>query len=79
MGFIWFILVGIAAGYLGSRIYKGEGSGLFLNLLLGIVGGVVGGWAFSLMGFATTSIIGNLITAVVGAVIVLWLYHKLFK
>jgi len=78
MGFIWYILIGIVAGYLAGKIMRGGGFGLLVNLLLGIVGGVLGGWVFGLFGLSTTSIIGNLITSTVGAVLLLWI-ASLFK
>ena len=73
MNFIWYILIGILAGYLAGKITRGGGFGLLTNLLLGIVGGVLGGWVFSLLGFQTTSIIGNLATSTVGAILLLWI------
>lgn len=71
MYWLWYILIGLAAGYLGSLIVKGSGSGILLNLVIGIVGSVLGGWLFRLMGFGTTSMLGSLITSVVGAVVLL--------
>ena len=73
MNFIWYILIGILAGYLAGKITRGGGFGLFTNLLLGIVGGVLGGGVFSLLGFQTISIIGNLTTSTVGAILLLWI------
>lgn len=73
MAFIWYILIGIAAGYLAGRIMRGGGFGWILNLLLGIFGGVLGGWVFSLFGLSSTNIIGNLITATIGAILILWI------
>lgn len=71
------IISGILAGYIASRIQKGEGSGCLINLFLGIIGGLVGGRLFSLIGITAYGWIGEMITAVVGAVIVLWLFAKL--
>lgn len=71
------IICGIIAGYIASKLQKGSSSGLLVNLFLGLIGGVVGGWLFSLLGIATYSWIGSMITAVVGAVIVLWVFAKL--
>ena len=70
MNFIWYILIGIVAGYVAGKIIRGGGFGL---LVLGIIGGVLGGWVFSLFGLAATGIIGSLITSVVGAVLFLWI------
>lgn len=59
---------------------KGSGFGLLGNILVGIVGGILGGWVFSLLGIgADGSLIGSLVTAVVGAVILLFILGKLKK
>ena len=47
MNFIWYILIGIIAGYVAGKITRGGGFGLLVNLVLGIIGGVLGGWVFS--------------------------------
>ena len=46
MNFIWYILIGIIAGYVAGKITRGGGFGLLVNLVLGIIGGVLGGWVF---------------------------------
>ena len=73
MGFIWYIIIGIIAGFLAGKIMRGGGFGLIINLLLGILGGVLGGWVFALFGLAASGLIGSLITSTVGAILVLWL------
>ena len=73
MGFLWYIIIGIAAGFLAGKIMRGGGFGVIINLILGIVGGVLGGWVFGLFGIAAAGIIGSLITATVGAILVLWI------
>lgn len=73
MNFIWFIIIGILAGFIAGKLMRGGGFGLFINLLLGIVGGVLGGWIFGLLGIATTGILGSLITSVIGAILILWI------
>ena len=73
MNFIWYILIGILAGYFAGKIMRGGGCGLLVNLLLGIIGGVLGGWVFALFGLAATGIIGSLITSDVGAILFLWI------
>lgn len=67
MGFIWYIVIGIVAGFLAGKIMRGGGFGLVINLLLGILGGVLGGWVFALFGLAASGLIGSLITSTVGA------------
>lgn len=71
MFWLWYILIGLAAGWIGSLIVKGSGSGLLLNLVIGVIGSVLGGWLFGLLGFGVTSMLGGLIMAVVGAVVLL--------
>lgn len=71
MSWLWFILIGLVAGWLGGLIVKGSGSGLLLNIVIGIVGAVLGGWIFSLMGIASTGRWGSFITALVGAIVLL--------
>ena len=71
MYWLWYILIGLAAGYVASLIVKGSGSGMLLNLVIGMVGGVVGGWLFSLMGIASTNMLGSLLTSVFGAIVLL--------
>jgi uncharacterized membrane protein YeaQ/YmgE (transglycosylase-associated protein family) len=73
--FIWFILIGIVAGWLAGTFMKGGGFGLVGDLILGIIGAVVGGFVFGLLGFSTTSILGELITATVGAMLFIGLLH----
>ncbi|MDE5730389.1 MAG: GlsB/YeaQ/YmgE family stress response membrane protein [Alistipes sp.] len=73
MFFLWYLLIGLVAGWLANLIVKGQGSGLFINLIVGIVGGILGGWIFSLFGWFAVGTVGSLITSVVGAVLLLWI------
>ena len=73
MGFIWYIIIGIVAGFLACKVMRGGGFGLIINLLLGILGGVLGGWVFALFGLSASGLIGSLITSTVGAILVLWI------
>mgnify|MGYP000777225515 FL=1 len=73
MGFIWYIVIGIVAGFLAGKIMRGGGFGLVINLLLGILGGVLGGWVFALFGLAASGLIGSLTTSTVRAILVLWI------
>ena len=54
MSFLWFIIIGIVAGYVAGKIMRGGGFGLIVNLVVGIIGGVLGGWLFSLLGIYST-------------------------
>ncbi len=73
MNFLWYILIGILAGYVAGKLTKGKGFGFLLNFIVGIIGGVLGGWLFGLMGISVNegSIIGNLICSTVGAILLL--------
>lgn len=72
-GLIGSIIIGSLAGFIAGKIMRGGGFGFWMNLLLGIVGGVVGGWTLSLLNISWGGTIGSLGTAVVGAVLLLWI------
>ena len=73
MYFIWYLLLGLAAGWIANLIVKGGSSGLLVNLLVGLVGGVLGGWLFSLIGLVPVGTLGRLVTAVIGSIVLLWI------
>lgn len=77
MGIISWIVLGVIAGFIASKIVNKEGSGFVMDLCLGVVGAVVGGFIVSL--FGGVGVYGfnlySIIVAVVGAVVVLFLYH----
>jgi len=80
MTLIWYILVGFAAGALAKLITpQKESAGFLLTTLLGIAGAVVGGFLGGLIGLTPESLIGELITATAGAVVLLWAWHKFKK
>ena len=72
MNFIVFLFVGLIAGWLASIIIKGKGFGLIINLLLGVLGAFIGGSAFDLLGIQMTGFFGMLISATIGAIILIW-------
>jgi uncharacterized membrane protein YeaQ/YmgE (transglycosylase-associated protein family) len=71
MGIVWFILIGLCAGWLAGKLTKGSGFGVLGNMAVGVVGAVLGGFLFALLGLKSTSLLGSLVTATVGAVILL--------
>ena len=71
MNIIWFIIIGICAGWLAGQFIKGGSFGLLGNLIVGVIGAVVGGLLFGLVGLEATGLLGELIVATVGAVIAL--------
>ena len=73
MYFLWYLLIGLVAGWIDSLIVKGSGSGMFVNLIVGIIGSMLGGWIFSLLGWVAVGTFGSLITSVVGAIVLLWI------
>jgi len=79
MSIISWIVLGLIAGFIGSKLVNKTGEGFFLDIALGIVGAVVGGWLFSLfgMGGVTGLNIYSLIVAVVGSVVFLVVYHAI--
>ena len=81
MSFLAWIVLGLIAGFIGSKIVNKTGEGFFLDIILGIVGAIVGGWLFSLIGgHGVTGVnIYSLFVAVIGAIVVLVLYHALFR
>jgi len=76
--FAWIIL-GLIAGFIGSKIVNKRGEGLVLDLVLGIVGAIAGGWLFNTFGASgvTGLNIYSLMVAVVGAIVVLVVYHAI--
>jgi uncharacterized membrane protein YeaQ/YmgE (transglycosylase-associated protein family) len=73
IGWLWFIIIGILAGFVAGRLMRGGGFGLVVNLVVGVIGAVLGGWVFGLLGISAGGIIGSLVTATVGAIILLWI------
>jgi uncharacterized membrane protein YeaQ/YmgE (transglycosylase-associated protein family) len=80
MGIISWIIVGLIAGFIGSKIVNKTGEGLIRDIILGIVGAFVGGWIFTALGAAgvTGVDIYSIFVAVIGAVVVLVAYHAIF-
>ncbi|MBQ9524838.1 MAG: GlsB/YeaQ/YmgE family stress response membrane protein [Bacteroidaceae bacterium] len=78
-GLLIGIITGILAGFVASKLFDGQGKGCIVNLVLGIIGGALGGWLFGLFGLGASSWIGELIVAVIGAMVFLWVWNKLLK
>ena len=79
MSFLAWIVLGLIAGFIASKIVNKQGEGFFLDIILGIVGAVAGGWIFSAFGAQGVSGVNiySILVAVIGAVVVLALYHAL--
>ena len=81
MSFLAWIILGLIAGFIGSKIVNKSGEGFFLDIILGIIGAVVGGWLFTMFGAhgVTGLNLYSILVAVVGAILVLVIYHALFR
>ena len=71
MVLIWFLLVGLVAGWLAGKIMKGSGYGVIGDIVLGVIGAVVGGFLFRLVGIAAYGLLGAIIVATIGAVVLI--------
>jgi uncharacterized membrane protein YeaQ/YmgE (transglycosylase-associated protein family) len=78
-GFIWWILVGLIAGWGAGKIMKGGGYGVVVDILLGIAGGIVGGWAVDQLGFGGGGLIWSILVAIFGAVVLIWITRLIKK
>ena len=70
---LWFLLVGLIAGFLAGKIMKGSGFGVVGDLVVGVLGAFLGGWLFSALGITAGGLLGAILVALVGALILLWL------
>jgi uncharacterized membrane protein YeaQ/YmgE (transglycosylase-associated protein family) len=71
MEFVWFALIGVCAGWLAGQVTKGSGFGLVGDLVVGVIGALLGGYVFRLLGITAYGMLGQLIVSTVGAVILL--------
>lgn len=78
-GIIGSIIIGCLAGFCAGKLMKGGGFGFLMNVLLGVFGGAVGGWLFGLLGIEWGGLLGQLGTAIVGAVVILYVASILKK
>ena len=78
--FLYWIVVGLIAGWLAGKVMKGGGYGVVVDIILGILGGILGGKVFGMLGiWPGGGIIGSILVAFVGAVILVWIARKLKK
>jgi uncharacterized membrane protein YeaQ/YmgE (transglycosylase-associated protein family) len=77
MSFLAWTVLGLLAGFIGSKIVNKSGEGVLLDIILGVVGAVVGGWLFNTFGASGVTGLNlySLLVAVVGAVVILFVYH----
>lgn len=81
MSFIAWIVLGLIAGFIASKIVNKSGEGVLLDIILGIVGAVLGGYLFQTFGMAGVTGVNlySILVAVVGAIVFLVIYHAIFR
>jgi uncharacterized membrane protein YeaQ/YmgE (transglycosylase-associated protein family) len=68
---IWFLLIGLVAGWIASMLMKDGRHGVLGYIVIGVVGALLGGWLFGVLGISAGGLIGSIITAVVGAIVLI--------
>jgi uncharacterized membrane protein YeaQ/YmgE (transglycosylase-associated protein family) len=79
MSWIAWIVLGLLSGFIAAKLVNSEGEGWLGDIVLGVVGAVVGGWLFGLLGASGVTGLNlySLLVAIVGAVVVLFTYHAI--
>jgi uncharacterized membrane protein YeaQ/YmgE (transglycosylase-associated protein family) len=79
MGLLWTLIIGAVAGFLAGQLVSGRGFGLIVDIIVGIVGSVIGNWVFGMLNILPVGLIGTLISATIGAVILLIIIKAIKK
>lgn len=81
MSLLAWIILGLIAGFIGSKIVNGTGQGVVMDIVLGVVGAILGGWLFNIFGMAGVAGFNlySLLVAVVGAAVLLVVYHAISR
>jgi len=80
MQFVWFILIGLIAGWLAGKLMKGGGFGVIGDIVVGILGALIGGWLFGTLGVSTGGgLLGAIAVATVGAVVLIFVVRLIKK
>jgi len=77
IGLFWAIVIGLISGWLAGKFMKGRGYGIGMDIVLGMVGGVIGRFVFRMLGLSAWNLVGSIIVSFVGAVILIWLVRQL--
>lgn len=72
---LWFLVIGLIAGWLAGQISRGNSFGLIGNLAVGVIGALIGGLLFSFLGIEAYGTIGSIVMSTVGAIVFLWLIN----
>ena len=78
MHILYFLLIGLIAGFLAGKLMRGSGYGVIGDLIVGCIGALLGGWLLGLLGISWGGFVGSLVTAFIGAVILVWVV-RLFR
>jgi uncharacterized membrane protein YeaQ/YmgE (transglycosylase-associated protein family) len=70
---LWYLAIGVAAGWMAGKFVRGHGFGLWADLVMGMMGAVIGGFFLAIIGIHSYGIVANLIVSTIGAVVFLWL------
>lgn len=73
MEILWFLLIGLCAGWLAGQLTQGSSFGLIGNIIVGVIGALLGGFTFALLGLEATGLLGQLVMSTVGAILLLLL------
>ena len=76
MSILYFALIGLAAGWLAGKVMQSNKSSLVTDLIVGVIGAVLGGFLFGLLGLSAVGMIGDLVTAFVGATVLIFLLRR---
>ena len=77
MYLIWFILVGLVAGWLAGQLMKGSGFGVLGDIVVGVLGAVIGGLLFNSLGLAWGGLLGSIIVATIGAIVLIFILRRI--
>ena len=76
-GLVWFLIIGLIAGWLAGKVMRGGGYGIVGDMIVGVIGALLGGWLFGLLGISAGGLIGAIITAFIGAVVLIAILRAL--
>ena len=81
MSIIAWLVLGLIAGFIANKIVNKQGEGLFVNIVVGVVGAELGGWLFRMLGMSGVTGLNlySLLVALLGAVVLLFIYHQLIR
>ena len=76
---LWWLVVGLIAGFLASRVMRGGGYGLIGDIVVGLIGAFIGGWLASFLGLGSFGLIGSIVVAFIGACILIAIFHAVSR